>query len=142
MSITYTDSLPDQEQYWRLFESTGWNAEYQLDAEQLYEAIRHSWYLVAAYDGPRLVGSGRVIADGVLHALIVDLIVAPEYQGQGIGKCILNDLVARGQAHGIRSIQLFCAKGKAGFYEKYGFVSRPADAPGMELKSRVQDAQS
>ncbi len=132
--ISYQHTLPEKEEFFRLYESTGWNEEDRLNAEQLDEAICHSWYLVSAYDGARLAGFGHVIADGILHALIVDLIVAPEYQGQGIGKCILNDLVARCQAHGIRSIQLFCAKGKAGFYEKYGFVSRPADAPGMELK--------
>jgi hypothetical protein len=28
---------------------------------------------------------------------------------------------------------LFCARGKAGFYEKQGFTARVAEAPGMEL---------
>jgi hypothetical protein len=34
----------------------------------------------------------------------------------------------------IRDIQLFSAKGKSGFYEKYGFKRRPENAPGMEIK--------
>ena len=51
----------------------------------------------------------------------------PAYQGQGIGSRILADLVERCRSHGIYDIQLFCAKGKAGFYEKYGFESRPDD---------------
>ena len=35
-----------------------------------------------------------------------------------------------------RDIQLFCAKGKAGFYERFGFLPRPQDAPGMEIKMK------
>ena len=38
----------------------------------------------------------------------------------------------------IRDIQLFCAKGKRKFYEKYDFMARSEEEPGMELfKPRV-----
>ncbi len=133
MKIAY--ALPDKAQYFTLFESTGWNEGYQLSAERLYEAIRHSWFSVCAYEADRLVGFGRVILDGVLHALIVDLIVRPDDQGHGIGGRILNELVARCQSHGVRDVQLFCAKGKVNFYAQHGFVDRPSDAPGMELRT-------
>ena len=93
-----------------------------------------SWYTISAYADARLVGFGRAIADGVLHAIIVDLIVAPEYQGMGIGGHILRELARECRSKGIPDIQLFCARGKAGFYERQGFAARPADAPGMELK--------
>ncbi|MFH1141387.1 MAG: GNAT family N-acetyltransferase [Chloroflexota bacterium] len=134
MSISYVTVLPGKEQYASLFATTGWNDEHHLDADRLYEAISHSWYTVSAYDDARLVGFGRAISDGVLHALIVDLIVAPEYQGMGIGGHILRELVRKCRSKGIRDIQLFCARGKVGFYEKQGFTARPLDAPGMELK--------
>ena len=92
--------------------------------------------LVAAYDGGRLVGSGRIVSDGVFHALVVDVIVLPEYQGQGIGTAIMRRLVEGARARHIRDLQLFCATGKAAFYEKLGFQPRPraADAPGMDLR--------
>ena len=45
---------------------------------------------------------------------------------------VLQELVEKCLELGIHDIQLFCAKGKAGFYEKHGFVVRRADAPGME----------
>jgi GNAT superfamily N-acetyltransferase len=136
MRIAYQNTLPEKDQFFNLFESTGWNEKYQLAGEQLHQALQHSWYSISAYDGDRLVGFGRVISDGMLHALIVEMIVLPDYQGQGIGSRILNDLVTRCKSNGIRDIQLFCAKGKAGFYEKHGFVKRPADAPGMGIKWR------
>ena len=135
MQITYTNILPAKGEYFRLFESTGWNEGYQLDADGLREAIGKSWYLASAYDGDCLVGFGRVISDGVLHALIVDLIVLPSYQGSGIGALILDELTDKCRSQRIPDIQLFCAKGKTGFYEKHGFVRRPTDGPGMEMKS-------
>jgi GNAT superfamily N-acetyltransferase len=134
MTILYKQTLPDKEQFFELFESTGWNVRYQLDREGLLEAVRRSWYWVCAYEGDRLVGFGRIICDGVVHALILDLIVLPSHQERGIGGYILNDLVERCRSANIRDVQLFCAKNKAGFYEKRGFMRRPVDAPGMEFK--------
>lgn len=65
--------------------------------------------------------------------MIYEMIIFPEYQGKGIGKEILNMLVEKCKTNNIRDIQLFCAKGKREFYEKYGFVARQEDAPGMQL---------
>ncbi len=134
MSISYNHTKPKKDQFFKLFESTGWNEKYQLDKEKIHKALPHSWYSVSAYDKNRLVGFGRVLSDGILHAFIVELIVLPAYQGQGIGSYILNELTAKCQASGIQDIQLFCAQGKTSFYERQGFVSRPEAAPGMEFK--------
>ncbi len=134
MSISYNHTSPEKDQFFKLFESTGWNEKYQLDKEKIHKALPHSWHSVSAYDKNRLVGFGRVLSDGILHAFIVELIVLPAYQGQGIGSYILNELTAKCQAGGIQDIQLFCAKGKISFYERQGFVSRPEDAPGMEFE--------
>ncbi|MBZ8143824.1 GNAT family N-acetyltransferase, partial [Rubrivivax gelatinosus] len=35
-------------------------------------------------------------------------------------------------AAGITDIQLFCAEGKTGFYERHGFVARAPSRPGMQ----------
>ncbi len=134
MNITYQQSLPDKVQFAALFETTGWNNEYHRQPQELYEALPKSWHAVSAYDGERLVGFGRVISDGILHAFIVEMIVVPDHQGKGIGSAILTDLLSRCRSAGIRDIQLFCAKGKAGFYEKHGFAARPDDAPGMQFR--------
>lgn len=133
MGAIYKDGLPDQTQFYTLFETTGWNKTYRLNADQLYRALQASWYMVSAYDGEELVGFGRVLSDGVLHALIVEVIVLPEHQGRSIGRRIMEMLIERCQSAGVRDIQLFCARGKAGFYERFGFVPRPADAPGMGI---------
>lgn len=89
--------------------------------------------MVSVYKEKSLIGFGRVLSDGILHAFIVDLIVDPHYQGCGIGKMILNNLVDKCKLAGIPDIQLFCANGKKEFYTKQGFRPRPDGAPGMEL---------
>jgi len=132
-TITYCNKLPEPGQFFCLFESTGWNKKYQLMEKDLAKAIEKSWYVCSAYAGDELVGFGRVVSDGVLHAMIYEMIVLPAFQGLGIGANILTQLVQACKSANIRDIQLFCAEGKRGFYEKYGFRARPNSAPGMAL---------
>ncbi len=137
MEIEYRVQIPNREHFFALFETTGWNYEYQATAEELVRMLDNSQRVVAAYDGESLVGFGRVVTDGVLHAMIYDMIVRPDYQGRGIGKNILQRLVQWCRQSHIRDIQLFCARGKRTFYEKNGFVARTEDAPGMQLRVNV-----
>jgi GNAT superfamily N-acetyltransferase len=136
MGITYRDERPESGEFLRLFDTTGWNDSYRLTENELANAVLNSWHTVSAYDAGRLVGFGRTICDGSVHALVLDMIVLPEYQGRGIGTAILDRLVDRCRTAGIRDVQLFCAKGKAPFYVKNGFSQRPEDAPGMERRFR------
>jgi GNAT superfamily N-acetyltransferase len=133
MKLTINYSPPDKIEYYNLFESTGWNKKYMMGPGLLHEAINNSWFLTCVYNESNLIGFGRVVSDGVLHALIVDLIVAPDFQNCGIGKLILRELVAKCKSAAIPDIQLFCAKGKEDFYIKQGFKSRSLDSPGMEF---------
>ncbi len=132
--VDFRESQPDASEYLALFESTGWNREYHLKAEEFYDAICRSWYLVTAYDQNKLVGTGRIISDGVLHALIVDVIVSPAYQNRGLGTTIMRWLLERCRIGHLRDVQLFCARGKAPFYGRLGFMARSEDAPGMDFR--------
>ncbi len=134
MPIEYRRDMPDLSAFCALFETTGWNTRYQASPEELAVALRNSRWLAAAYAGDCLVGFGRVVTDGSLHAMIYDVIVLPEWQQQGIGSQILEMLLERCIAHNIRDVQLFCARGKRDFYEKRGFFARPDEAPGMQYR--------
>lgn len=132
-AIAYHEQPPPATDYGRLFETTGWNTSYQASSQELHQAISDSWYVLSAYENDRLVGFGRIISDGVLYALICDLIVNPTCQGQGIGSALLAKLIEHCRSKGIRVIWLFAAKGKSSFYKKFGFHKRPTDAPGMQM---------
>lgn len=136
--IALREQLPDKEEYFSLFNTTGWNKDYKASPDDLERANQNSWLVVSAYDGNKLVGFGRVVTDFVLHAMVFDMIVLPGYQGRGVGTMILSRLVHRCSEQGIRDIQLFCAQGKRAFYEKNGFEVRAEDAPGMQIIKRLK----
>jgi len=133
-AIYYRDSSPNIHQYRELYLQTDWNIARRASLVDLARSISNSWAVITAWEGDRLVGSGRVVSDGALYAVIYDLIVHTDYQNQNIGSTILSELIARIEEAGIHEIQLFSARGKTEFYEKRGFQSRPGDAPGMAYR--------
>ncbi len=56
----------------------------KIHPEQLRASLDGSAFITAAYDGDMAVGMARLIWDGGSVALIHDIIVMPEYRGQGI----------------------------------------------------------
>ncbi len=134
--IVYRAERPDPDAFARLFRLTGWDPGGRLTQAAAREALAHTWYAVCAYEGERLVGTGRIVGDGVLHALLADVIVDPAYRRRGIGSAIVERLTEEAVRRRVLDTQLFCARGKRPFYERLGFVARPDDAPGMELAPR------
>ncbi len=132
--MEYSEKLPTAIQFFELFETTGWNTKYELTKEELYSALENSWYSISYFNNNQLIGFGRIICDGIVHALILDVIIHPDHQGKGIGKKIMDRLVTKCKEHKVRDIQLFSAKNKAGFYEKLGFKNRVEHSPGMEME--------
>jgi GNAT superfamily N-acetyltransferase len=133
LEIEYRAELATAEEFERLFRSSGWTEAMDVPADRLAETLPHAWYAVCARRGGEIVGTGMVLGDGVLHALIVDVIVTPELRGHGIGTEIMLRLIARCREADVLGVQLFSARGARSFYERLGFVARPDDGPGMEL---------
>lgn len=82
-------------------------------------AFSNSMFTCLAFESDRLIGAGRVLADGVDCAYICDVAVHPSQQGKGVGKALLTDLVDRSRGH--RKIILYAVPGKEPFYQKFGF---------------------
>ncbi|XHS80111.1 GNAT family N-acetyltransferase [Burkholderiaceae bacterium UC74_6] len=129
--ILYTSVMPSAEALKALYDTTGWTPQPR-PVDVFAAALAGSWSTCSAYAAERLVGFGRVISDGVLHAYLNEMIVAPDQQGLGIGRQILDRLVAHCLYNGVTDIQLFCAEGKEAFYRKGGFVPRGPSRPGMQ----------
>lgn len=135
MEVLFIENSPKVEEYMLLIESTGWGGILEKGLTTLSYSLENSWYSISVYSKEnKIIGFGRVISDGVLHALICDVIILPEYQGHGIGSELLQKLIMKCKEHDILMIQLFSAKDKYQFYEKHGFEKRPDHSPGMRYK--------
>ena len=69
----------------------------------------------------KAVGMARAISDGVSDAYIQDMVVLPGYRKMGIGRMLVEALVARLKKKGIHWIGLIAEEGSDGFYTKLGF---------------------
>lgn len=90
-----------------------------------------------AKDGEKAVGMVRLLGDGGMSFYLKDFVVLPEYQGMGVGKCLLQEAeqyIRRRIANDWAvSLELISTKEAVTFYKKQGFEERPCawDGPGM-----------
>ena len=85
----------------------------------LQVVFSNSLFKCFVYEGGRLIGAGRALADGMDCSYICDIAVHPEHQGAGLGKDIVSSLVALSKGH--KKIILYAVAGKEPFYRKLGF---------------------
>lgn len=132
--INLKDNCLDIDTYLALRASVGWK---KLDKNQGIRALKNSLITVTAYAGDKAVGMARIVGDGAVICYIQDLVVHPMYQKLGVGKIIMERIIAYVEEIKERDSEimlcLMCAKGRENFYEKFGFISRPTDSlgPGM-----------
>jgi len=88
-------------------------------AADLKLVFANSMFRAFAFEGERLVGAGRVLADGRDCAYLCDVAVLPSHHGRGLGRQIVERLVGLSRSH--RKIILYCVAGTEGFYEAIGF---------------------
>jgi ribosomal protein S18 acetylase RimI-like enzyme len=86
--------------------------------EKHKKAFEASYCTVFLYDQDKMVGFGRAISDGAYQAAIYDCAVIEEYQGYGLGKQIVQEILLQLKDC---NIILYASPGKEGFYEKQGF---------------------
>lgn len=118
--IRYTDKHPDDfEGLLALYEALCWNS-LGLTAKQLEAMCRQSWHVVYAYQNDRLIGTGRILSDGVVTGVICGLGVDPDYQNLRIGTGLMERLLAKCDAHRVIA-QLMCTESLEAYYELFGF---------------------
>lgn len=80
-------------------------------------AFEASYCTVFLYDEDELVGFGRAISDGAYQAAVYDCAVVEKYQGHGLGKLIMQEILS---SLPDCNVILYASPGKEGFYEKQG----------------------
>lgn len=126
------ERAPTVDEYLALRTGVGWGTA---DREATAHSIQHTLYWVVLLEEEQVIGCGRVIGDGGICFYVQDIIVLPAYQGQGLGRQIMDKVMGYLTAHSRPGAfaGLMAAQGVAGFYRKYGFIERPTEAlgPGM-----------
>ena len=89
------------------------------NADHLKRVFANSMFKCFVYDGGRLVGVGRAVADGGDTSYLCDIAVHPDFQGKGLGVALVEKLKEMSAGH--RKIILYANHGKEGFYQKLGF---------------------
>lgn len=126
------------EEYNNLRKSIGWDIK---DTHIVEEAIKNSVIIKKAVKNNETVGMARVIGDGIYY-LIVDVVVNKNYQGNGIGKKLIDEIIKevenRTQEGQKSSINLMSMEGKEAFYEKCGFTKVPFGYTGYGMIRRIE----
>ena len=135
MDYEITNTITPEE-YLEMRTSVGWSI---FPLEQAANGLEHTAHIccIREKEKKQPIALGRMLWDHGYTAYVSDIIVKPEFQSQGFGRMIMNDLMAY-----IRSVMkpgyrimvsLKAAKGKEGFYKKFGFIERPNEdfGPGM-----------
>ena len=109
------------------------------EREQLKRMLASSQAVVTAWQGRQLVGIGRATSDGAYRAVLWDVVVSSEHQGQGIGRSIVEGLLASPAVAGVERVYLMTTN-SSGFYRQLGF--NRADSQELLLWQPVSDCES
>ncbi|CAK7285093.1 GNAT family N-acetyltransferase [Streptomyces misionensis] len=115
-------ALPSVAEYRALRTAVGWASP---DEAVCRRALDTTGFAVVARHGGRAVGMARLIGDGAVYGVVVDVAVHPDHRGAGLGRRMVDALVARATARGIRTTVLVAAPDVVPFYEPLGFVTTP-----------------
>ncbi|XP_020521842.1 serotonin N-acetyltransferase 1, chloroplastic isoform X2 [Amborella trichopoda] len=87
--------------------------------------------LQALCDQKVLIGLARATSDHAFNATIWDVLVDPNYQGQGLGKALVEQLIRALLQRDIGNITLFADNQVVDFYKNLGFEADPDGIKGM-----------
>jgi len=77
-----------------------------------------------AYEGKLCVGTGRLVHLDDHHAQIGRMAVLSTFRKRGIGKAILNHLIALAKEEGVLTLMLHSQVSAIPFYAKLGFIAQ------------------
>ncbi|NJL88856.1 MAG: GNAT family N-acetyltransferase [Coleofasciculaceae cyanobacterium SM2_1_6] len=113
----------DYSQLQHLFRITAFWAQSR-SIEDLQIAVANSEPVISLWDAQTLIGFARATSDGIYRATIWDVIIHPDYQGQGLGSKLVETVLSHPKMQRVERIYLTTTHQQT-FYEKIGFQSNP-----------------
>ncbi|MCP9775624.1 GNAT family N-acetyltransferase [Cyanobium sp. WAJ14-Wanaka] len=87
---------------------------------QLRQMLAGSAAVASLWRGKRLVGFGRASSDGVFRAVLWDVVIPEDLQGQGLGRQLVEALLQSPKLRAVERIYLMTTN-SANFYGQLGF---------------------
>ena len=88
--------------------------------QQLGKMLKGSQVVISLWRGKRMVGFGRASSDGIYRAVLWDVVVAGDLQGRGLGRRVVEALLASARVREVERVYLMTTN-STGFYEQMGF---------------------
>jgi GNAT superfamily N-acetyltransferase len=118
ITFTINPSLLDVRAIADLREAVGWNRR----DEDYPAALSGYWATVGGFDTTsQLVAWCAILSDGVRHAVLIDVIVHPALQRQGVGLALVARAIEHIQAHNITLVHVDFIPEHTTFYQRCGF---------------------
>lgn len=126
------DSKINLYQLEQLCDSVGW---VKRPINKVRTAIDHSFLTISLlskdHDNQRLIGFARATSDTAFNATIWDVVIHPDFQGYGLGKILMDQIVKELRYYDISTITLFADPQVVSFYKNIGFMTDPDGVKGM-----------
>jgi ribosomal protein S18 acetylase RimI-like enzyme len=127
-----TDREIDLYELEELCDAVGWSRR---PLRKVKKAIQHSFLVVSMWEQRgnkrRLIGFSRATSDHAFNATIWDVVVHPDFQGQGMGKALMAFVIKKLRGEDISNITLFADPHVVDFYRHLGFLQDPEGIKGM-----------
>jgi diguanylate cyclase (GGDEF)-like protein len=101
--------------------------------ERVARIIAGSHCFMIAGIADEIIGMGRCISDNANDGYIQDVMFKKEYRGQGLGTKLLNALLERLKADGLKWIGLIAEKNSQNFYIPLGFERMKRATPMLKM---------
>ena len=115
-----------------LCDAVGWSRR---PLRKVRKAIQHSFLVVSMWEekaqSRQLIGFSRATSDHAFNATIWDVVVHPRFQGQGLGKALMKQIIKELRREDISNITLFADPHVVSFYGELGFKPDPEGIKGM-----------
>ncbi len=99
-----------------LFQKIEWKHR---KAAEIEAAFKNSTTTLFVFKEGQIIAFGRVVGDGRYYAMLADIVVDPDYQGQGLGRYLVTTL--NNQLENYHFVNLSAAPGADNFYKSMGW---------------------
>jgi len=93
-------------------------------------SLRHS-LIFGVYNQERQVAMARLVTDYATFAWVCDVFVQPDYRGRGVGKWLMETIMAHPDLQGLKRWVLV-SRDAQGLYSRYGFTALQTPERWME----------